>query len=341
MMGYRPFNAMQAISGGINEALSAKAAQLQNKRAQMMNQEMPAMNAAKMALLNAQVKGADLKNQYLPQTMQIMQQNANTKQGMLRQSQNRFGNAYALQKYFQTPFGKKLLASNPQLAQNVANYVGNQSQQLGGVPGQAAPVVTPQQVAAGMNSESQKLLKDTTDAQARQKNLYAANIDKTLAQINPDDLTQYAGIKGVFDKGGDEFLTMLGEAPKDYQKYTNAMTNSKLLAKQVRQFYGDSIQPSVIQALQNLTNPATWKNNPQLAKQQFEAFANTLRKETQTYRSAMQSPGIYMGNPVGSQSSPSQPAPPGRVTVISPNGDVGHIPADQLQAALAQGYKRG
>ena len=34
-----------------------------------------------------------------------------------------------------------------------------------------------------------------------------------------------------------------------------------------------------------------------------------------------------------------QSAPPGRITVISPDGKTGHIPQSQLKAALAKGYK--
>lgn len=38
---------------------------------------------------------------------------------------------------------------------------------------------------------------------------------------------------------------------------------------------------------------------------------------------------------------PTQPAiPPGRVKVMSPTGQIGHIPASQLQAAIAKGYKQ-
>jgi len=356
---YHPFNAFSSIVGGINAANHFKQARLQQQAQALRNQEAPDLanaraallkaqlthaqeanqfapqfNQARLALLQAQNQGAQLKNQFIPQQMEIAKQNAQSRQDAIKQSQSRFGVAYALNKYMQSPQGKYIAAHNPGVANNIASYIAQTSQAISGAPDAPAPVITPAQVQGGMTSESQKLLKDTTDPQARSKVLYAANIDKTLNAMNPQALTQYAGIKGAAQKLAESAAAPFGEQSPAYEAYQRNLTLSKLLAKQVRQFYGDSIQPTVLASLQSLSNPTTWDSNPKLAMQKFNAFKNLLQKETSTYRSALQSPAIYKEEEPAQQSVPQ-----GNVTVIAPNGQLGHIPTSQLKTALAGGYR--
>lgn len=140
-----------------------------------------------------------------------------------------------------------------------------------------------------------KILKETSDLQARQKVLYATNIDKTIASFNPDDLVQYSGLAGGFEKMKQQGLAPLEEESQSYDKYMNAKASADMLATQVRQFYGDSIQPSMIARLESLTNPESWAKNPKLAKQNLEQIQSILKKETQTYRDATTSPDPYKG----------------------------------------------
>lgn len=139
--------------------------------------------------------------------------------------------------------------------------------------------------------------KSTTDEDTRKKTLFASNIDKTLSNINVDHLTQYAGPKGTLNQKLDEAQIALGKNPKRYQDYTKAVTGATALAKQVRQFYGDSIQPSVAEKLEQITNPATWKNNPEVASQIFNQFANILKQETATYKNALRNTGEFRQAP--------------------------------------------
>ena len=67
------------------------------------------------------------------------------------------------------------------------------------------------------------------------------------------------------------------------------MAAAELLAKQVRQFYGDSIQPSMQARIEEMINPASWANNPKIAKQNFDTVTSILKKETGTYRGALKS----------------------------------------------------
>lgn len=140
-----------------------------------------------------------------------------------------------------------------------------------------------------------QMQKSSSDTQARSRNLMASNIEKTLGNINTEDLTRYAGLKGTLKKGSEEAKAPLGKESKEYQDFVTSAKNAKLLAHQVRQFYGDSIQPSVLGALENMTNPATWKNNPKLAMKEFEALKKTLRQEMGTYRGALKNTSEYEG----------------------------------------------
>lgn len=145
-------------------------------------------------------------------------------------------------------------------------------------------------VGDAYNLYRQKMI---TDSSARQKNLYATNIEKTLNFINPDDLTQYSGLKGIFNKQVDKFKASEGNQPESYDKYQRALNAAQLLATQVRQFYGDSIQPNMIERLEKLTNPSTWDKDPKLAKQIFNQTKDILGQELGTYRQSMKSTGAY------------------------------------------------
>lgn len=131
--------------------------------------------------------------------------------------------------------------------------------------------------------------KQVSDADSRKRALFASNVDKTLDQINPKDLTQYGGAKGAVKLEVDKIKSATGKAPKEYKKYQEALTGSKLLAKQIRQFYGDSITPAVQEQLNEMVNPATWANNPDIALSKFNQFKKILQSETETYRSALKS----------------------------------------------------
>jgi hypothetical protein len=143
----------------------------------------------------------------------------------------------------------------------------------------------------------------SSDVDTRKKLLYATNLDKTLDNINVDDLTQYSGIAGGLEKKIAEGKSLSGGEEKKYEAYQKSLTATKLLAKQVRQFYGDSITPSIQEKLGELTNPASWKLNPKVAKQNFNQFKSIVHQETQTYRDALQGNDVYRNAPKGNNNS--------------------------------------
>lgn len=157
------------------------------------------------------------------------------------------------------------------------------------------------------------MLKPTTDADTRKRNLYARNMEITINKINPESLTQYSGIKGVANLANEIRKDQQGKASPEYKAYQTSMTNAKLLAKQVRQFYGDSITPEVQAGLRELTNPTTWLKSPEIAMQNYNSFVDTLRSEAKTYQQAGQSPDVYSGEQGAQISSPqaaNQPQTP-------------------------------
>lgn len=135
-----------------------------------------------------------------------------------------------------------------------------------------------------------KLQKEVSDAQTRQKVNIATNIDKTLDSIDPKSLVSPSGIKGALWLKKQQSLAPLGKESEEYKSYQENLSKANLLAKQVRQFYGESIQPSMTAKIESMTNPTTWLSNPEIAIRQFNAFKNILKKETQTYVDATKHP---------------------------------------------------
>lgn len=180
-----------------------------------------------------------------------------------------------------TPYGKTLFETS-----NVE--AGNSPTGSPWSPEHPAPA-SQKDIAGGYKLLS---IKNQSDPQARARALSATNIDKTLDMIDPDSLTQYAGV-GQLGKKFQEGLAPFGKEDKSYDLYIKSKQAAKLLAKQVRQFYGESIQPEMAQKLEDLADPANWQNNPRLAKELFEEVEQILRNETATYREALRNPDVY------------------------------------------------
>jgi hypothetical protein len=215
-----------------------------------------------------------------------------------------------------TPTGKAIVEGG-----NVAQGNSPTGQSWGVTnPGQVntAPTTNPGEKPGSAPANQKKLggvynlllQQGSTDADARKKNLYATNIEKTLAAINPDDLTHYAGAWGGLRKFGNELLSPFGKESKEYDDFANALNKSEFLSKQVRQFYGDSIKPEMLEKLQSLVNPATWRNNPALAKSIYNQTKSLLGQELKTYRDAMEDTQVYKGQdvvtPTSTQTSPAE-----------------------------------
>jgi hypothetical protein len=132
--------------------------------------------------------------------------------------------------------------------------------------------------------------KKTSDAAIRNKIPYAENVKITMDSIQPEALVQYSGPQGTVKYGTDILKAAMGNPPPEFMKYQEALTSAKTLSKQLRQFWGDSIQPSATDKIDQLTNPSHWNKNPQVALQQFMQLKKITDQELQTFHKAGTSP---------------------------------------------------
>lgn len=189
-------------------------------------------------------------------------------------------------KRFSTPLAKSL-----QEVEDISN---------GYLPGTKTRL-SPEQAQEYHDRYGLDILKKTTDPVARKQNLAATNMDITLNSIDPNSLTQYSGLKGTAQMLKDKRDSALGKTVPRYKAYQENLTKAKALKKQVRQFYGDSITPTVQQGLDELVNPASWLKSPEIAMNNFNQFASLLRRETHQTKRAMKSPDVYTEEPQGGQ----------------------------------------
>jgi hypothetical protein len=161
----------------------------------------------------------------------------------------------------------------------------------GFMPGSEGQIkLTPEQQQSMQGQYQLKMQKDITDVQTRQKLNVATNIDKTIDSVDPKILSKPAGIKGSLWLKKQESLAPLGKESEEYRKYKENLSKVNLLAKQVRQFYGESIQPIMAEKIEKMTNPASWASNPEIAMREYNAFTDLLKKETDTYFAATKKP---------------------------------------------------
>lgn len=180
--------------------------------------------------------------------------------------------------------------------------------------------VEQQPISEGVDPEiadayERDLAKKTSDPDARRRDKFAQNIDKTIDFIKPKKLTQYSGLKGFFDRANDEYKAQKGQAPERFKEFQDSMTAAEILADQVRSFYGTSVQPSMIKRLEKLTNPSSWIKTPEIAEQNFNALVKILKSEGETYKEAVKSPVKFKRKEATQQQAPQPEAESQTVTI--------------------------
>lgn len=153
--------------------------------------------------------------------------------------------------------------------------------------------ITPEQQTRLVNDLTLSAIKNVTDPKTREKLINASNMNITLGAINSDNLTQYSGAEGQVNKIADSILESAGAGSEDYKKYQRELVKATAAAKQMRQYLGDSIQPSAQEKLTQLTNPSAWNVSPKLAKENFEFMRDLFKKETQTLVRAATDPTLF------------------------------------------------
>jgi hypothetical protein len=151
------------------------------------------------------------------------------------------------------------------------------------------------------------MVKKTTDPAIRARLLNASNMNITLADINAKDLTQYSGIVGKADKIGDSLKSGLGEDNPKYNRYITAVTSATAAAKQMRQYLGDSIQPSAQAKLEELAKPESWNVTQAQAEANFNYIRDLYKRETNTLIRAATDASIYTAE--GNSTVAGEPVP--------------------------------
>lgn len=134
------------------------------------------------------------------------------------------------------------------------------------------------------------IAKRTTDAAIRNKIPYAENVKITMDNINPEDLVQFSGPSGTIKLAIESLKAARGNPSPEYLAYQTSLTGAKTLKKQLRQFWGDSIQPAATEEIGKLTNPSHWTKNPQVALQQFNQLKKITDQELASFTSHGTSP---------------------------------------------------
>ena len=200
------------------------------------------------------------------------------------------------QKSLMNTQGKRYATNEGKLAQEEAEI--NQGIMPGTtVGGKEGVPLSPEQKKRLSGFYKLKQLKDVTDTGVRQRILYSKNMEKTLDNLNVDNLVTYSGLKGTRDLAHDTFASAKGQEIPRYEAYKESLTAAKTLAKQVRQFYGDSITAGVQEGLQKLTDPTSWLENPKVAKARFNRFKHILQTEAKTFTDAAKNADIYEESP--------------------------------------------
>jgi len=137
---------------------------------------------------------------------------------------------------------------------------------------------------------SRKIGKQATDAAIRNKLPYAENVETTFNNLNFDDLTTYSGLKGSAEHGVDFIKAAMGNPSERFLKYNDALSTSSTLAKQLRQFWGDSIQPVAMERIESLTNPSSILKDPKVAISQLKQLKKITDQELENFRKAGKSP---------------------------------------------------
>ncbi len=159
--------------------------------------------------------------------------------------------------------------------------------------------LTPQQQNAMRNDLLLSLTKDVTDPATRQKLQAATNMNITLDSIDAKALTQFSGAKGKIDKIADSILESVGAGSPEYQNYLKEAIKASAAAKQMRQYLGDSIQPSAQTRLDHLANPEAWNVSPKVAQENFEFIRDLYKRETQTLVRAVTDPTLFTAQQIG------------------------------------------
>ncbi len=147
---------------------------------------------------------------------------------------------------------------------------------------------SPEEQARFAELNDMAMQKQTSSPNTLEKALFARNVNKLMDMSNVDNLVAYSGVGGAtqlaFQKGLDAVSPNLSS--ETFKKYQEELTKVELEAKEIRQFFGDSIRGPVTDALKQLTNPTSWGTSPETAKRKISALRKVIKAQMETFENA-------------------------------------------------------
>lgn len=138
------------------------------------------------------------------------------------------------------------------------------------------------------------MLKGTTDYQNREAVLKAKQIGTTINAVDFNTISKYFGPAGQAEAARDKTLALQGKPPEDYKKYYRFIkVQGPEIAKQLRAYFKDSIQPEVAKQYEHLVHPDFWMNSPELAMEHFDELVNAFVRDSDIRTEATTNPGIF------------------------------------------------
>ncbi len=174
----------------------------------------------------------------------------------------------------------------------------NELQQVdeGYLPGSNGAIeLDPEQQQELRNRYLMQIQKNTTDQPTRTTVLRGQNLLKSIDASNIDDLTRYSGLRGALSLKAEQTKDLTGNPSEEYLKYLEAQQAVKLEAKELRQFFGDSITPDAANALYDMVNATSLTKSPEAAKRMIEKSRATIKKQVDTFEKALHSSEAYGG----------------------------------------------
>ena len=209
------------------------------------------------------------------------------------------------------PFGQPMTGGVQQAQQPSAspgiptlNDLTNPSTQAQVAPQAAARQVAGQdkmsanQVADYMTNA---LLKSTNTSQNLNKIQFGSQVEQTLANMLPYEpaMEYYTGIEGRGKLLADKLKSASGVTTPEYAAYQAYRTHAETAAAGIRQYWGDSIQPSVKESINDLTNPSSWDKGPDAVRAKLNSVITNFNSELEQRRKMAQGPSLYSAGQKG------------------------------------------
>ncbi|MCW1908624.1 MAG: hypothetical protein KIH63_004755 [Candidatus Saccharibacteria bacterium] len=184
-------------------------------------------------------------------------------------------------------------------------YTERQQAEEGYLPGSNGEIpLTPEEQAQLLNRYDLQIQKQSTDSATRTTALRGQNLLKSIDSSNLDALTRYSGLKGGAKLASEKAKDLMGKPSEEYLQYLEALQAVQLEAKELRQFFGDSITPDAANAIYEMVNATSLTKSPEAAKRMIQKSRDTIKKQIDTFTQALKNPQAYNSGSQAAQLGP-------------------------------------